>query len=146
MRGLIVLSLAGLLAGCQPGGETESVNQTEVAEVEAPAPKATSADLTSAERGCPFRVTKGWYAQIENTRFSVDGQVDFLMAGFRPELKKKGAEGGTVALELSLAQAAGGAVEPAAHYEEALREPYRRVSILCGGKEVASFEPMDQRL
>ena len=144
MRGLIVLSLAGLLAGCQPGGETEPANQTEAPE--APTPKATSADLTAAERGCPFRVTKGWYAQIENTRFSVDGQVDFLMAGFRPELKKRSAEGGTIALDLSLAQAPGGAVEPAAHYEEALREPYRRVSILCGGKEVASFEPMDQRL
>lgn len=146
MRAIAILWGAILLAGCgsEPAGQQPAAPAETESEDQA---KEPTVDLTAAERGCPFTVTRGWYAQIENSRFSVDGQVDFQMAGYQPALKKRpSAEAGTIALDLALEAEPGAAVSPAAHYEEPLSRAYNRVQIYCGGKQVASFEPMDQRL
>ena len=143
MRAIALVSGLLLMAGCgsepaKESQETATANQTSAA--------TQPADITK-DPGCPFQKTRGWYAQIENRRFSVDGQVDFLMAGFKPALTKRASSApGTIALDLSLQAAPGGAVEPAAHYEEPLARAYGRVVIYCGGEEIASFESMDQRL
>lgn len=142
MRGIGILALALLLAGCgsEPQPSQQPANQSEAEQ-----PKA-QAEVTK-ELGCPFTKTEGWYAQIENSRFSVDGRVDLMMAGYKPALKKRpGAAAGGVAFDLSLEQAPGAVVESAVHYEEPLTTAYRRVTVYCGDKEMASFEPLDQRL
>src|SRR5687768_10100736 len=118
MRGVAILWGAILLAGCgsEPASQQPAASSEAKAESKA---KEPAVDLTAAERGCPFTVTRGWYAQIENSRFSVDGQVDFMMAGYQPALKKRpSAEAGTIALDLALEAEPGAAVSPAAHYEE----------------------------
>lgn len=145
MRRISMLSCLLLLAACgsEPAAQQPS---DEPAAANTAAAEAQPADITK-QPGCPFQKTTGWYAQIESSRFSVDGQVDFMMAGYKPALTKRpSAAPGTIALDLSLAAAPGGAVEPAAHYEEPLSRAYSRVAIFCGGEEVTSFEPMDQRL
>lgn len=145
MRRLTILTLGLLLAGC--GAEPAPEQQNEAAANQAAAEQKAPVDLTAKERGCPFNRTSGWYAQIENRRFSVDGEVDFMMAGYKPGLSKRaGAPSGEIALDLGLEAAPGGAVESSAHYEEPMTTAYRKVTIYCGGKEVTSFEPMDQRL
>lgn len=146
MRGSGILLCAFLLAGCgsEPASRQPSEPVANQAESDRPKP---AVDLTSKEGGCPFSTTRGWYAQIEGGTFSVDGQVDLMMAGYKPALKKRpGAAAGEAAFDLSLEAAPGAAVNAAAHYEEPLSEAYRKVTIYCGGKQVASFEPLDQRL
>ncbi len=145
MRGMAILLGGVLLAGCgsEPAKQPEA---TAAAKADAPKQEPT-VDLTAKERGCPFTVTRGWYAQIENSRFSVDGQVDFMMAGYKPALKKRPSAGaGTAAFDLSLEASPGTAVSPAVHYEEPLANAYGKVAIYCGDKQVAAFESMDQRL
>ncbi len=137
-----IVAAALLVAGCGQEPQTQEPQQTKAA---APEKKKETAAL-GAEGKCPFTETTGWYAQIESSRFSVDGRVDLLMAGFKPALtKRSGAAGGEIALDLSLEPAPGGAVQAEAHYEEPLGTSYRRVAIYCGGKQVAAFEPLDQR-
>ena len=69
------------------------------------------------------------------------------MAGYKPALTKRASGGGgALALDLSLAAAPGGAVEPAVHYEEPLGTAYGEVVIYCGGEPMTTIEPMDQRL
>ena len=139
ISGLLLLAACGSEPAAQQAGEEPAATNTASA-------GAQPVDITK-EPDCPFQKTTGWYAQIENSRFSVDGQVDFMMAGYKPALTKRpSAAPGTIALDLSLAAAPGGAVEPAAHYEEPLSRAYSRVTIYCGGEEVTAFEPMDQRL
>ena len=146
MRFIALVLSIGLVAGCGSEPAAEQPEQAPAAEKQAGAEKAT-VDLTSKERGCPFTKTSGWYAQIENRRFSVDGEVDFLMAGYKPALAKRASAGaGEIALDLSLAAEPGGAVESSAHYEEPMSRAYSKVTIYCGGKAMTSFEPMDQRL
>ena len=137
-------TLALLLAGCGSQPATEEAKEPEANQ--ATAAQATPATDITKRPDCPFQKTTGWYAQIENTRFSVDGQVDFQMAGFKPGLTKRSASGGGIALDLSLQAAPGEPVTPSAHYEEPMSTAYNRVTIFCGGKEMTSFEPMDQRL
>ncbi len=139
--GIRIFAAALLLAGC--GSEPQS---KESQETKAAAPQKKETAVLGGDGKCPFTETTGWYAQIESNRFSVDGRVDLLMAGFKPALKKRpSAAAGEIALDLSLEQAPGGAVEAEAHYEEPLANSYRRVAIYCGGKQVAAFEPLDQR-
>ena len=144
MRAIGLMSGFLLLAACGSEPATQQENPEPAANTATA--EAQPVDITK-EPGCPFQKTTGWYAQIENSRFSVDGQVDFMMAGYKPALTKRpSAAPGTIALDLSLAAAPGGAVEPSAHYEEPLSRAYSRVAIYCGGEELTSFEPMDQRL
>jgi hypothetical protein len=142
MRGILMV-LAVMLAGC---GSEPAAQQADPASAQEETKKAT-VDLTSKEAGCPFQNTSGWYAQVENNRFSVDGRVDLLMAGYKPVLTKRPSAGaGEAAFDLSLEAAPGGAVEPAVHYEEPMTRAYDKVTIYCGGEQVTSFGTMDQRL
>jgi hypothetical protein len=150
MRKMVLVSWGLLLASCgpEPASQQPSAQSSQAGPSRSePGQQNPAGALTSNKGGCPFTNTRGWYAQIERNTFSVDGQVDLMMAGYKPVLKKRPSAGaGTAAFDLSLEPAPGGAVTPAAHYEEPLTQAYGKVAIYCGGQQVASFESMDQRL
>jgi hypothetical protein len=129
--------LAGLsmaLAGC--GGEAPS-NES------AAAPAAQAANEASAEPSlpsCPFRSTANWRGSVEGGRLLVTGQVDLMMAGFRPELSPRSGASGVLALELRLAPDPTAAVNDQVRYERSGSPSYRQGQIWCGGERIATFE------
>ena len=111
----------------------------------APVTNAAGSEVAETARAapsmgdCPFRDTSEWVGSVESGRVLVNGRVDLMMAGFRPELSRRpGAPAGTLALDLALAPDPQAAVNDRARYEAA--GSYRRGEIWCGGERIAGFD------
>lgn len=125
----ILLGLALGSCGSQPGdqSENEAVAQLTANEKAADQPKLPP---------CPFRNTSDWHASIENGRLLVNGEVDLLMAGFKPTLTPRG--GGD--FDLSLEPEQGAVVNDRARYEAPATASYRQVRIYCGGEPIETID------
>jgi hypothetical protein len=141
MRRFVVVAGVGLfwLSACG-GGDSETAS-----EPPAPVTNAVAPDLAERPRtaptmeDCPFRDTSEWVGSVESGRVLVNGRVDLMMAGFRPELTKRpGASAGTLALDLALAPDPQAAVNDRVRYEAS--GSYRRGEIWCGGERIAAFD------
>lgn len=100
----------------------------------AEAPAAEKAELPA----CPFKKTSNWVASLERGKVLVNGTVDLMMAGFKPQLMPRaGAARGVLALELSLVPETGAVVNSNARYEQTGVPPYKRLEVWCGGEQIA---------
>jgi hypothetical protein len=131
------------LSACGGGGEPETAPDPAAAAGKAAEPEtgngAPAAQAAPAMPDCPFRDTSEWVGSVEGGRVLVNGRVDLMMAGFRPELSRRpGAPAGTLALDLALAPDPQAAVNDRARYQAA--GSYRRGEIWCGGERIAGFD------
>ena len=128
------------LGACESGGKSAPNAAEEKAPSEASA-TGNGTNPADALGGCPFRETSDWHGSIENGRLWVNGRVDLLMAGFKPQLTPRpGAAPGTVALDLALVQDPDTAIAERAEYERRGSPVFRRAEIWCGGERIAAFE------
>jgi len=86
---------------------------------------------------CPFKKTHDWKAFTEGGSLKVLGQVDLMMAGFRPDLSVRSSQGGTLALDLALQPDPGAAVANQVRYQQG-GTGVNRVDIYCGGERIES--------
>ena len=141
MRHFEVVAGIGLLwlSACG-GGDRETAPEPPEAATNAVAPELAERPRTAPTmEDCPFRDTSEWVGSVESGRVLVNGRVDLMMAGFRPELTERpGAPAGTLALDLALAPDPQAAVNDRVRYEAP--GSYRRGEIWCGGERIAAFD------
>lgn len=131
-----VLALALMIGGCG-GGSEESGNASEAL----PANETVAtAEAEPALPPCPFQETSDWNASITGGELLVNGQVDLLMAGFKPTLTPRQSSPGAFAFDLALVPEAGAAVDDLARYEASVAERHRRAEIWCGGEKIADVD------
>lgn len=131
--GLFCLSACG-------GGDRETAPEAPELVTNVVTPESAERPRTAPTmEDCPFRDTSEWVGSVEGGRVLVNGRVDLMMAGFRPELTKRpGASAGTLALDLALAADPQAAVNDRVRYEAS--GSYRRGEIWCGGERIAAFD------
>ena len=135
----LVAGLALALGGCG-GGKVDGTSN------EAAADNAIGEITETAEAGpkmppCPFKKTESWVGSWEGGKLLVNGKVDLMMAGFKPVLTpRNGSSGSTLALDLTLVQETGAAVNDMPRYERTGAPAYRRGEIWCGGDRIAAFD------
>jgi hypothetical protein len=149
LRSVAGLTLGLCLAACGPGGEAGNAqNAANEAAAEPAAGNDTAAAAGNATAaagpafpGCPFRETTNWVGSIEGGKLLVNGNVDLLMGGFKPQLTERAGSAPPV-LRLDLALAPGGTTELSnkVRYEKSGSPTYRRGEIYCGGEQVAAFD------
>jgi hypothetical protein len=141
MRHFAVVAGIGLLwlSACG-GGDRETAPEPPEAATNAVAPESAERPRAAPTmEDCPFRDTSEWVGSVEGGRVLVNGRVDLMMAGFRPELSPRpGAPAGTLALDLALAPDPQAAVNDRVRYEAS--GSYRRGQIWCGGERIADFD------
>ena len=126
------------LAACGGGGDEKAAGANAAASAANASVQANAAEAQMP--ACPFRQTHRWAGSVEGGRVLVTGNVDLMMAGFRPALTPRAdASPGTLALDLALAPEANAPVEDLARYEGS-GGGYRRGEIWCGGERIASFD------
>ena len=132
----MIAALALGLAGC--GGADEAATNASEA---APANGAVATAEAKPELPpCPFQETSDWHASITGGKLLVNGQVDLLMAGFKPTLTPRQGSSGAFAFDLALVPETGAAVADRARYEASVAERHRRTEIWCGGEKIADID------
>lgn len=131
MRAAIALFAAALfLAACGSQGSGDNADAPN-----SPAPTASREKPKLAP--CPFKKTHDWKAFTEAGSLKVIGEVDLMMAGFKPALTFRSSQGGILALDLALASDPGAAVSSQVRYQQA-GSGVNRVDIRCGGQSIQS--------
>ena len=133
MRGLLIASTSMCLALAGCGGET-------AAEQSSPeTPSGTESQAKAQLPSCPFQEIHELRGSIEGGRLLVTGRVDFMMAGFKPQLTERPGAAG-VALDLALVPDSQAGVSDTLRY---IRNGVGRSStgeIWCGGERLATFD------
>jgi hypothetical protein len=138
-RAIAMMMAAGLgLGACNSGGgdadgsvsNMAAYNQTAVARAEKPVAKFGA---------CPFGTTSDWHGTVEHGRLLVDGKVDVLMAGMKPQLTRRASSPGTSAFDLALVSDPTASVTDTVRYEATGAPRTARGEIYCGGKKIAGF-------
>lgn len=156
LRSLAGMALGLCLAACGPGGgeagnAQDPGNEAEAGASAAAGPAVGNESVAAAGNataavgpglpGCPFRQTTNWVGSIEGGKLLVNGSVDLLMGGFKPQLTERAGSAPPV-LRLDLALVQGGSTELSnkVRYEKSGSAAYRRGEIYCGGEQVAAFD------
>jgi hypothetical protein len=129
--------LLGLAACGGAGGEKSqdaAASDAQAAQERARAARDAEPKLPS----CPFNKTREWMASIRGGRLLVTGTVDLMIAGFKPVLTPREETGGTAAFDLALVGDPTAAVNQYARFEKNGTASYQRVTVYCGGKQIAS--------
>ena len=90
--------------------------------------------------GCPFRETRGWIGSVERGHLRINGDVDLMMAGFKPQLTLRSSGGGTTRLDLALVREPNAAVSDHVRLERMGHPPDGRAEIWCGGESIEAFD------
>ncbi|MDT9598412.1 hypothetical protein [Sphingosinicella rhizophila] len=141
MKHLVAMLFIGLcLSGC--GGSNDGADDADPAAAnQATTTSGAPTEAAKSLASCPFQETTDWHAYVEGGRLQVNGQVDLLMAGFKPVLTRRAdASPGVVAFDLSLVQEAGAAVNDRVTFSGAGATPSRSAEIYCNDKQVAKIE------
>jgi hypothetical protein len=134
------------LSGCGGGTEEKASQPANAAE---PAAANVSADATASTgpvaasgiQGCPFKKTTNWVGSVERGYLRVNGDVDLMMAGFKPQLTlREGSSGGATLLDLALVPEPNADISSHVKLEKAGTAPNRRAEIWCGGERIAAFD------
>ena len=131
-----VAAAAAALGACGGGGDTADNG----AETAAANDAVAIAEAEPALPPCPFQETSDWNASITGGELLVNGQVDLLMAGFKPTLTPRQGSPGAFAFDLALVPETGAAVDDVARYEASVAERHRRAEIWCGGEKIADVD------
>lgn len=146
MNGVSIALLSLGLAACGSGaGESnETAPANEAANLAAAAPAETAdaaAGAAKGPQGCPFRKTTGWIGSIERGYLRVNGDVDLMMAGFKPQLTLgRGGGAGVTRLELALVPEPQADVSSHVKLERAGVAPNGRAEVWCSGERIAAFD------
>jgi len=133
------VALALAVTACAPEREEPGADLPEPAAANGAGNATGTAAAGPTLPACPFRRTSEWVGSVEGGRMLVNGRVDVMMAGFRPELTARaGAPAGTLALDLALAPDPQAAVNDRVRYEAS--GSARRVEIWCGDERIARFD------
>jgi hypothetical protein len=141
--GIAALALGLSLAGCSGGGGAgEADNQAATGEnASAGATADAAAGKAKALKGCPFRKTINWVGSVENGYLRINGDVDLMMAGFKPQLTlQEGGPPGVTRLELALVPEPNADISSHVRLEKAGAAPNRRAEIWCSGERIAAFD------
>jgi hypothetical protein len=140
---IAALALGLSLSGCGGGGGAgDADNQAAPAgTTSAGATANAAAGKAKALKGCPFRKTINWVGSVEGGYLRINGDVDLMMAGFKPQLSlQEGGPPGVTRLELALVPEPNADISSHVRLEKAGAAPNRRAEIWCSGERIAAFD------
>ncbi len=135
-------SLILLAAACS---SPQSENQ---AQPDEPAPNGPGSgseakgDGKAGEIACPFRQLQDLRASISGGRLLVTGRVDFMMAGFKPQLSPRPGSSGPAILDLDLVPEPQAPISDTLRFERSGVSAARSGEIWCGGEKLTDFSIM----
>lgn len=141
---IAALAIGLSLAGCGGGGAPADEASNAAAAAENGSTGATAnaaAGAGKAAKKCPFRKTINWVGSVERGYLRVNGDVDLMMAGFKPQLSlQEGGAPGVTRLELALVPEPNADISSHVRLEKAGAAPNRRAEIWCSGERIAAFD------